>query len=100
MPIYEYQCEHCGQSTEFIQKLSDAPHVTCPLCGQDALKKTVSRTSFQLKGSGWYVTDFKDKNKPKTPEATPTASKASAASTLPTEEKKTPPSTDNSDKTK
>lgn len=63
MPIYEYQCQQCGEKTEFLQKVSDAPLTKCPHCQQDALQKKVSSTSFQLKGTGWYVTDFRDKSK-------------------------------------
>jgi putative FmdB family regulatory protein len=59
MPIYEYQCQSCGVETEVIQKLSDAPLVVCPQCGEAALKKKVSAAAFRLKGGGWYETDFK-----------------------------------------
>ncbi len=65
MPIYEYRCENCGEISEFIQKFSDEPKTKCPHCEQDQLKKQVSSTSFQLKGTGWYVTDFRDKGKKK-----------------------------------
>jgi putative FmdB family regulatory protein len=60
MPIYEYLCEHCGSAHEFIQKISEPPKTDCPHCGQASLKKCISRSSFQLKGTGWYVTDFRD----------------------------------------
>lgn len=63
MPIYEYQCESCGNELEKIQKISDPPLTDCPECGKSALKKLVSASSFRLKGSGWYETDFKDKKK-------------------------------------
>ena len=59
MPIYEYRCKECGHKLEALQKLSDAPLLTCPSCGKDALSKLVSAAGFQLKGSGWYATDFK-----------------------------------------
>ncbi len=59
MPIYEYRCNDCGHKLEALQKLADAPMLTCPACGRDALIKLVSAAGFQLKGSGWYVTDFK-----------------------------------------
>ena len=59
MPIYEYRCKDCGHKLEALQKLSDAPLLTCPSCGKDALSKLVSAAGFQLKGSGWYATDFK-----------------------------------------
>lgn len=64
MPIYEYRCESCGEALEKIQKFSDAPLVDCPACGKSKLKKLVSASSFRLKGSGWYETDFKHKKKP------------------------------------
>jgi len=60
MPIYEYVCEKCGSRTEAIQKLSDAPLKKCKKC-RGKLEKIFSRTSFQLKGSGWYVTDYSNK---------------------------------------
>jgi len=63
MPIYEYRCEKCGKTNEFFQKPSDPPMMTCPECGADSLKKLISSTSFQLKGSGWYATDYKSKPK-------------------------------------
>lgn len=57
MPIYEYECLQCGKSHEISQKFSDAPLSTCPDCNGQ-LKKLISNTSFVLKGSGWYVTDY------------------------------------------
>lgn len=54
MPIYEYVCEACARVSEHMQKVSDPPPATCPACGQGPLVKAVSRTSFQLKGGGWY----------------------------------------------
>lgn len=63
MPIYEYQCTACGQLTEALQKMSDAPLTDCPECGKPALKKKVSAAAFRLKGGGWYETDFKSGNK-------------------------------------
>lgn len=59
MPIYEYLCQACGETTEALQKLSDAPLTRCPACGAEALKKKVSAAAFRLKGGGWYETDFK-----------------------------------------
>jgi putative FmdB family regulatory protein len=64
MPIYEYRCESCGKELEKIQKFSDQPLNDCPECGKPSLKKLVSASSFRLKGTGWYETDFKNKNKP------------------------------------
>jgi putative FmdB family regulatory protein len=63
MPIYEYQCQSCGEQTEVIRKLSDEPLVDCPSCGEPALKKKVSAAAFRLKGGGWYETDFKTGDK-------------------------------------
>lgn len=59
MPIYEYRCDACGHQLEVIQKLNDAPLTACPACDKSALRKMVSAGGFQLKGSGWYATDFK-----------------------------------------
>jgi len=59
MPIYEYRCASCGHQQEFLQKVSDAPHTTCPKCAKPSLSKMLSAAGFQLKGSGWYATDFK-----------------------------------------
>jgi putative FmdB family regulatory protein len=60
VPIYAYRCESCGFEKDALQKMSDAPLTVCPQCGQPALKKQVTAAGFQLKGSGWYVTDFRD----------------------------------------
>jgi len=60
MPIYEYRCRSCGFEKEYLQKLSDAPITDCPQCGKAEMSKLVSAAGFQLKGSGWYVTDFKN----------------------------------------
>jgi putative FmdB family regulatory protein len=59
MPIYEYRCGKCGQEHEVLQKASEPPLRKCPACGKPALKKLLSAAGFQLKGSGWYATDFK-----------------------------------------
>jgi putative FmdB family regulatory protein len=60
MPIYEYRCRSCGFEKEYLQKLSDAPITECPSCGKAEMGKLVSAAGFQLKGSGWYATDFKN----------------------------------------
>ena len=65
MPIYEYECGACGGRHEFIQKISEGPKRKCPACGKPKLKKLVSAAAFHLKGTGWYVTDFRDKDKKK-----------------------------------
>ncbi|THB67464.1 MAG: zinc ribbon domain-containing protein [Gammaproteobacteria bacterium] len=62
MPIYEYECEACGNRMEAIQKISDEPLTKCPSCGKENLKKLVSAAAFKLKGGGWYETDFKNKS--------------------------------------
>lgn len=59
MPIYEYRCGSCGHQKDHLQKMSDAPLATCPACGQASYTKLLSAAGFQLKGSGWYATDFK-----------------------------------------
>jgi putative FmdB family regulatory protein len=59
MPIYEYRCESCGHQQEFLQKVSDAPITVCTRCGKPTFSKMVTAAGFQLKGSGWYATDFK-----------------------------------------
>ena len=61
MPIYEYKCEKCGKEHEVMQKMTEKPLTVCESCG-GRLKKLISNTSFVLKGSGWYVTDYADKN--------------------------------------
>ena len=63
MPIYAYRCETCGHAKDVIQKFSDAPLTLCPACGADAFRKQLTAPAFQLKGSGWYVTDFRDQGK-------------------------------------
>jgi putative FmdB family regulatory protein len=63
MPIYEYECSACGHQLEAIQKMSDEPLTDCPTCHKQALQKLVSAAGFQLKGTGWYATDFRDKGK-------------------------------------
>jgi putative FmdB family regulatory protein len=60
MPIYEYRCGSCGYEGEYLQKLSDAPITDCPSCGKPEMTKLISAAGFQLKGSGWYATDFKN----------------------------------------
>jgi putative FmdB family regulatory protein len=65
MPIYEYRCAACGHDTEALQKMTDAPLRKCPACGKSQLRRLVSAPQFRLKGSGWYETDFKDKNEKK-----------------------------------
>lgn len=60
MPIYEYRCSDCGHRLEALQRLADSPLLVCPSCGKESLVKLISAVGFQLKGSGWYATDFKN----------------------------------------
>ena len=60
MPIYEYRCSACGFQKDHLQKLSDAPFTSCPECGKESYSKQLTAAGFQLKGNGWYATDFKD----------------------------------------
>ena len=62
MPIYAYRCGSCGHAKDVLQKISDAPLTVCPACGAEAFSKQVTAAGFQLKGSGWYVTDFRGGN--------------------------------------
>lgn len=80
MPIYEYRCADCGQQKEFLQKVSDAPIAACPSCGSANFSKMLSAAGFQLKGSGWYATDFKGGSKPASKESA-SESKADAPAT-------------------
>jgi putative FmdB family regulatory protein len=59
MPIYAYKCGSCGHAKDVLQKISDDPLTQCPSCGQDTFSKQLTAAGFQLKGSGWYATDFK-----------------------------------------
>ena len=70
MPIYEYRCAACGFQKEYLQKMSDALLTDCPECGKASLNKMVTAAGFHLKGSGWYVTDFRQGSKPTTGSAT------------------------------
>lgn len=76
MPIYSYRCETCGHQQDVLQKMSDPLLTVCPSCGASTLRKQVTAAGFQLKGSGWYVTDFRDgKGAPK-PDAAPASASA------------------------
>ena len=104
MPIYEYECSKCGHSMEAIQKFSDPALTECPACHTENLHKKVSAAAFHLKGGGWYVTDFKDKSKPKeettktdntkAKEADKTESKTTAGETAPAAKKSEPATND------
>jgi putative FmdB family regulatory protein len=60
MPIYEYRCDACGFQKEFLQRINAAPLTKCPECGKRTFNKLVTAAGFQLKGTGWYATDFKN----------------------------------------
>ena len=60
MPIYAYKCESCGHAKDVLQKISDDPLTDCPVCGASSFRKQLTAAGFQLKGSGWYVTDFRN----------------------------------------
>lgn len=79
MPIYEYRCSACGQEHEVLQKLTEPPPTECPSCGKPGMQKVLTAAGFQLKGSGWYATDFKGgaekKPEEKKPEEKPTDTK-------------------------
>ena len=79
MPIYEYRCAACGFQNEYLQKMGDALLTDCPDCGTASLRKMVTAAGFQLKGSGWYATDFKNNSQ--------TASKAQGKTAAKTEDK-------------
>ena len=76
MPIYEYRCGACGQEHEVLQKVSEPPLKKCPACGKPKLQKLISAAGFQLKGSGWYATDFKGGAKKKPEEKKPEEKKS------------------------
>jgi len=81
MPIYEYRCRACGHQQEHLQKVSERPLSKCPACGKKSYKKQLTAAGFQLKGSGWYATDFKTTGKK------PTEKKADLKSETKTEAK-------------
>jgi putative FmdB family regulatory protein len=85
MPIYEYRCNACGHQDEHLQKVSDAPLTVCPVCGKDQYTKQLSAAGFQLKGTGWYATDFKGGTKK--PDSKPAADKSESKPDSKTETK-------------
>ena len=107
MPIYAYKCESCGHRQDVLQKISDPVLATCPACGGSSFVKQVTSAGFQLKGSGWYATDFRGGNAPAAdatdkadakpadtaaPAAAPAASVPAVSSTAP--EKSRPPTSE------
>jgi putative FmdB family regulatory protein len=83
MPIYAYRCSACGHAKDVLQKLSDAPLSTCPACGAESFSKQLTAAGFQLKGSGWYATDFKGGGAPAPAPAADAAASAPASSPAP-----------------
>ena len=85
MPIYAYRCEECGHAEDVLQKISDPQLTDCPTCGKSSFKKQLTAAGFQLKGTGWYVTDFRGGSAPSTGVAstqkTDTASDAGSSAT-------------------
>jgi putative FmdB family regulatory protein len=98
MPIYAYRCAACGHAKDVLQKLADAPLTDCPACGAPRFEKQVTAAGFQLKGSGWYVTDFRDGQAKKgeakgaDKSAAPAPADGSAAAAAPSTPASTPPS--------
>ena len=87
MPIYAYRCETCGFAKDVLQKVSDAPLTDCPSCGKPAFKKQLTAAGFQLKGTGWYVTDFRGGSGNTSAPASSAASDAAPAATPPAADK-------------
>src|SRR5213592_784251 len=92
MPIYEYRCERCGHQQEFLQKVSDAPVTVCTRCGQPSFSKMVTAAGFQLKGSGWYATDFKNSGAKPAAKSSEGDSASSSTSSTPSSTPSTPSS--------
>ncbi len=80
MPIYAYRCDECGHSKDVLQKVSDAPLTDCPSCGKSAFKKQLTAAGFQLKGTGWYVTDFRNNGTSSTSSTTAASKPAESSS--------------------
>ena len=84
MPIYAYRCEECGFTKDVLQKISDPVLTVCPSCAKPSFKKQVTAAGFQLKGTGWYVTDFRGGTPPATGTSTTPKSEAAAPTPAPT----------------
>jgi putative FmdB family regulatory protein len=85
MPIYAYRCDECGFAKDVLQKISDPVLTVCPSCGKSSFKKQVTAAGFQLKGTGWYVTDFRGGSAPATGTAPVTSSDGGTSSTSSTD---------------
>jgi putative FmdB family regulatory protein len=84
MPIYAYRCEECGFAKDVLQKISDPQLTVCPTCGKSSFKKQLTAAGFQLKGTGWYATDFRGGTPPATGVSSgPAAPKTDAGGTSP-----------------
>jgi putative FmdB family regulatory protein len=83
MPLYEYGCHECGKRHEIVQKFQDPVLKDCPACGKPALEKLISQTSFQLKGGGWYASDYKKPTSTSTPKAAETTAEPAATKAAP-----------------
>lgn len=104
MPIYAYRCSACGHEQDVLQKMSDAPLTVCPACNKETYAKQVTAAGFQLKGSGWYVTDFRNGSSGGSSATTSASAKSeesgqSTATTSPGSESSTTPAPASSDKT-
>ena len=95
MPIYAYKCGSCGHAKDVLQKISDAPLTVCPACGAEAFSKQLTAPGFQLKGSGWYATDFKNSGSQSTA-STPSTSSSSDSAAAPAAAATPAPATANS----
>ena len=84
MPIYAYRCEACSFAKDVLQKVSDAALTECPSCGQAAFKKQITAAGFQLKGTGWYVTDFRNNGSAKPASESASSSSSSESSSVST----------------
>ncbi len=92
MPIYEYRCSSCGVQKDILQKISDETLTVCPMCSQPTFTKQISAAGFQLKGSGWYVTDFKSSgSKPESKKISNSESKSASPSESTTSVAAAPP---------
>lgn len=97
MPIYAYRCEACGFAKDVLQKMSDEPLTVCPECQQASFKKQVTAAGFQLKGNGWYVTDFRGGSSGSTSSTNAVSSAPASSETSSTENSSSSASTASAD---
>ena len=93
MPIYAYKCESCGHAKDVLQKMADAPLTECPACGASTFSKQLTAAGFQLKGAGWYATDFKGATGSAAAAATAPAEAGASTESKPAEAASTAPAT-------